>query len=69
MIGDAQYDLPKDELSLQLARILIAEGKNDEAVKILQEATSEGSTFSGFRQKLTAELEEAQKKTESEPEP
>ena len=69
MIADARYDLPKDELSLRLARILIAGGERDEAVKILQEATSEGSTFSSFRQKLTAELEEAQKTTESEPEP
>ena len=69
MIADAQYNLPKDEVSLQLARILIAEGKKDEAVKILQEATSEGSTFSSFRQKLMTELEEAQKTTESEPEP
>ncbi|MBN2319578.1 MAG: hypothetical protein JXR49_10900 [Acidobacteria bacterium] len=69
MINDAQYDLPKDDLSMQLARVLIAEGKNDEAVKVLQEATSQGSAYSSLRQKLMAELEKVQESTEAEPEP
>jgi len=29
MIADAKYDLPKEELSIQLSRILVAEGKKE----------------------------------------
>lgn len=69
LIDDVKYDLPKDDLSMQLAGILIAEGNNGEAVKVLQEATSQGSEFSSFRQKLMTELEKAQKKTGTDIEP
>ncbi len=69
MIADTQYDLPKEDLSIQLSRILVAEGKNEEAIKVLQEANSQGSAFSNFKQKLVAELDKVQKTTQKEPEP
>jgi len=65
MLANAKYDLPKDDLSLQLARILVAEGKNQEAVKVLQEANAQVSSFSSFRQKLVTELDELQKTTQA----
>jgi len=67
MIADAKYDLPKEELSIRLSKILIAEGNNEEAVKVLQEANSQGSAFSSFKQKLVSELDKAQKVTQTEP--
>jgi TolA-binding protein len=68
MIADAKYDLPKEDLSIQLSRILVAEGKNEEAVKVLQEANSQGSEFSSLKQKLVAELDKVQKTIQTEPE-
>lgn len=69
MINDANYDLPKEDLSIQLSRILVAEGKKDEAVKVLQEASSQGTASSSLRQKLVAELDKVQNTTQTEPEP
>lgn len=69
MIADEQYDLPKEDLSLDLSRILIAEGNREEAVKVLQEAIAQGSTYSAFNQKLTSELEKIQNKTQTQTEP
>jgi TolA-binding protein len=68
MIADAKYDLPKEDLSIQLSRILVAEGNNEEAVKVLQEASSQGSEFSNFKQKLVAELDKVRKTIRTEPE-
>ena len=68
MIADANCGLPKEDLSIQLSRILVAEGKNEEAVKVLQEANSQGSEFSNLKQKLVAELDKLQKTIKKEPE-
>jgi predicted negative regulator of RcsB-dependent stress response len=71
MIKDPQCDLPKEDLSLLLSRALVAQGKRDQAIKILKEATTQGTEFSGFKQKLIAEMEKLQSapKTGSTPKP
>jgi len=61
MIKDPQCDLPKEELSIQLSRVLIAQGKRDEAIKVLHAADSQSPAFGVFKQQLTAELERLQK--------
>jgi predicted negative regulator of RcsB-dependent stress response len=57
MIKDQQCDLPKEDLAIQLSRILVAQGKRDEAVKVLRDASGGGPEFSVFKQQLTAELD------------
>jgi TolA-binding protein len=69
MIDDPSCDLPKDDLSIQLSRILVTEGKDTEAIEVLEEANSRGSEFSSFRQKLLAELDRVQKKMQTEQQP
>lgn len=69
MLADDRYTLPKEDLSLQLSGILIAEGKKEEAVEVLQEANAQGSAFSSFKPKLTAELDRVQKTIQTKPEP
>ncbi len=61
MIKDAQCDLPKEELSVQLSRVLMAQGKREEAIKILQEADSQGSASSMLNSQVKKELEKLQK--------
>jgi len=48
-------------LSLQLARVLDAQGKRAEAIKLLREAMSQGASFSVFQQQLMLELDKLQK--------
>ncbi len=43
MIRDPQCDLPREDLRLDLSRALVAQGKRDEAVKVLRAARDEGS--------------------------
>jgi predicted negative regulator of RcsB-dependent stress response len=71
MIKDPQYNLPKEDLSIQLSRVLVAMGKRDEAVKVLREASAQGPAFSALKQQLTTELDKLQKanQTGSEPSP
>jgi predicted negative regulator of RcsB-dependent stress response len=71
MIKDPKCDLPKEDLSLQLSRALVAQGKRDQAIKILSEANSQGAEFGIFKQKLAAELDKLQRasKTGSAPNP
>jgi predicted negative regulator of RcsB-dependent stress response len=71
MIKDPHCDLPKEDLSLQMARVLVAQGKRDQAIKVLNEANSQGPEFSVFKQKLAAELDKLQRasKTGSETRP
>jgi predicted negative regulator of RcsB-dependent stress response len=62
MIKDPQCDLPREDLIVQLSRVLVAEGKRDEAIKILREAVSQGSAaFNRLGQQLAAELDRLQK--------
>jgi predicted negative regulator of RcsB-dependent stress response len=61
LIKDPQCQLPRDELRLQLARALAAQGKRDAAVKLLREAGSEGATFSTYKQQMMTELDKLQK--------
>ena len=61
LIRDPQCQLPKGELSLQLSRALVAQGKRDEAIKVLKDASSQGAAFSGLQQKLATELDKLQK--------
>jgi predicted negative regulator of RcsB-dependent stress response len=76
MIKDPQCDLPKNELSLKLARALVAQGKHDEAITVLTDASTEDNTSDPFRQEVTEELERLQRaakegltaKTSPEPE-
>jgi predicted negative regulator of RcsB-dependent stress response len=57
MIKDPQCQLPKEDLTLQLSRVLVAQGKRDEAIKVLRDASSHEQAFSAFQQQLTTELD------------
>ena len=61
MIKDPRCDLQKEDLSMQLSQVLVAQGKRDQAISVLREVSSQGPVFSIFRQKLVAELERLQK--------
>ena len=61
MIKDPQCILPKEDMSLQLSRSLVAEGKKDEAMKVLREAVAQGQVFTSGKQQLSQELDRLQK--------
>jgi predicted negative regulator of RcsB-dependent stress response len=61
MIKDPQCLLPKEDMSIQLSRILVAQGKRDEAVKVLRDAGSQGVAFSVLKQQVSQELDRLQK--------
>ena len=61
MVKDPQCQLPKEELTIQLSRALVAQGKRDEAIKILREASSQGPAFSMLKQQIATELDRLQK--------
>lgn len=61
MIKDPQCDLPKEDLQLDLSRVLVAQGKREEAIKLLREAGTQGPEFSALRQRLMTELDKLQK--------
>jgi hypothetical protein len=61
MIKDPQCDLQKEELSIQLSRVLVAQGKPEEAIHILRDAGAQSASFSTFKPQLMAELEKLQK--------
>ena len=61
MIKDAKCDLPKEDIAMQLSRILVAEGKKDEAVKVLREVSESSQIFGTYNQELLAEIEKLQK--------
>ena len=61
MIRDPQCDLPKEDLTLDLSRALVGQGKRDEAIKVLREASAQGSQLSPLKQRLMTELDKLQK--------
>jgi predicted negative regulator of RcsB-dependent stress response len=61
MIRDPQCDLPKEDLQIDLSRVLVAQGKRDAAIKILREAGTQGPQFSLPKQRLMMELDKLQK--------
>ena len=61
MIKDAGCDLPREEIGMQLASILTAVGKKDEAIKVLREVSEASPIFGVYNQQLTAEIERLQK--------
>jgi len=61
MIRDPQCDLQKEDLSIQLSKVLVAEGKRDEAIKVLRDANTQSPAFGAFKQQLIAELDRLQK--------
>jgi predicted negative regulator of RcsB-dependent stress response len=67
MIKDAQCQLPKEDLSIQLSRALMAQGKRDEAIKVLRDANSQGPAFSMLKQQVTMELDKLQKMPAANP--
>ncbi len=69
MIRDPQCDLPKEDLSIDLSKVLVAQGKRDEAIKVLRDASAQGPQFSSLKQRLMTELDKLQKtpKTASQP--
>ncbi|NLV31160.1 MAG: tetratricopeptide repeat protein [Acidobacteria bacterium] len=69
MIRDPKCDLPREELSLELARALEAQGRRDEAVKALREADEQSAAFGPYKQKLIAEIERLGKAPSSGPDP
>jgi predicted negative regulator of RcsB-dependent stress response len=69
MIKDPQCDLQKEDLSIQLSRALVAEGKRDEAVKALVDANAQSSEFGIYKQQLITEMERLQKGSKAGVEP
>ncbi len=65
MVRDPKCDLPREELSLELARALEAQGRRDEAVKALREADEQSAAFGPYKQKLIAEIERLGKEPSS----
>jgi tetratricopeptide (TPR) repeat protein len=61
MIKDARCDIPKEEIGMQLAGILAADGKKDEAIAVLREASEVSPVFGVYNQQLLAEIERLQK--------
>jgi len=61
MVKDSQCDLPKEDLSIQLSRVLVAQGKQAEAIKVLREANDKSAAFGAFKQQLVSELDKLQK--------
>jgi predicted negative regulator of RcsB-dependent stress response len=61
MLKDGQCDLPKEDLSIQLSRVLVAQGKRDEAIKVLREATPKEPSFGPLEQQVAMELDKLQK--------
>ncbi len=61
MIKDPQCSLPKQDLSIELSRVLMAMDKRDEAVKVLQDASKQGTAFSALQQQVAAELDKIQR--------
>lgn len=67
LVKDPQCDLPKEELSVQLARILDGMGKGGEAVKVLREAGAQSPEFGAYKQLLATEMEKLQKTSRAVP--
>ncbi len=61
MIKDPQCSIPKEDLSIELSRVLVAQGKRDEAIKVLRDASSQGVAMSALKQQVAAELDKIQK--------
>jgi tetratricopeptide (TPR) repeat protein len=61
MIKDPQCALPKEDLTIELSRVLVAQGKRDEAIKVLRDAISQGAAWSMLKQQVAAELDKLQK--------
>jgi len=66
MIKDAKCDLPKEDLGMQLAGILVADGRRDEAIRVLREASEASPIFGVYNQQLLAEIEKLQKDVPAE---
>jgi TolA-binding protein len=60
MVKDSKCDLPKEDLSIQLSRVLVAQGKKAEAIKVLRDANNQGNAFGAFKQQVVSELEKLQ---------
>jgi predicted negative regulator of RcsB-dependent stress response len=69
MIRDPQCDLPKEDLSIDLSKVLVALGKRDDAIKVLRDAGTQGQQLSPLKQRMMTELDKLQKtpKTGSQP--
>jgi predicted negative regulator of RcsB-dependent stress response len=63
MIKDPQCDIQKDELTIQLSRVLVAQGKRDEAIKILREAGGSipGPSSLRIKPQIMAEMDKLQR--------
>jgi hypothetical protein len=61
MIKDPQCSIPKEDLSIELSRVLVAQGKRDEAIKVLRDASSQGTALSMLKQQVATELDKIQK--------
>ena len=61
MLKDPQCSLPKQDLSIELAHVLVALGKRDEAIKALRDASSQGTAFGMLQQQVAAELDKLQR--------
>lgn len=61
MIRDSQCDLPKEDLAIDLSRVLVTQGNREEAIKVLKDAGTQGPQFSLLKQRLMTELDKLQK--------
>lgn len=67
MLKDPQCDLPKEDLQVYLSRALVAQGKRDEAVKILKEAQDAGIGGGMLQSLIFQELSRIQSSSGSGP--
>jgi hypothetical protein len=65
MIKDPQCLLQKEDLSVQLSRDFAAQGKQEDAIKVLREANAQSLAFGKFTPQLNAELEKLLKSPKS----
>jgi predicted negative regulator of RcsB-dependent stress response len=68
MIKDPQCDLQKEDLSIQLSRIFDAQGKRDEAIRVLRDASSQSPSLGTNKSQIMAELDKLQKAPKTGPE-
>jgi hypothetical protein len=61
ILKDPQYDLPKEDVVVLLARAMNAQGKHDEAIKLLRETSLQSPGGSALKFQVEAELNRLQK--------
>jgi predicted negative regulator of RcsB-dependent stress response len=57
MVKDPQCDIQKADLSILLSRVFVAQGKRDDAIRVLKEASGPSPAFDRFSPQLMTEMQ------------